>query len=302
MNKRLATTYREIFARFAYLPRTMRLIWPATRGWTVAWMAVLILQGAMPAATVFLTRPLVNSLSAAVAAHGAWEQIQPVLVLSAIMAAILVLAELLQAASGWIRNIQSELTRDHVSALIHAKSISVDLAFYDSAEYYDRLHRARDDASVRPLDLLESLGSLMQNGVTLLAMATVLIPYGLWLPFLLILSTLPALIVVLRSQLHYHDWWKHSTPERRRAEYYDQFLTSGEVAAEMRLFDLGRPFGQAYQEQRRQLREEHLRLTRKSSLAQLGARLCAVVIAGAAIVWMGWRMLSGQVTLGDVVL
>ena len=60
--------------------------------------------------------------------------------------------------------------------------MSLDLGFYESPQFYDHLYRARSDASTRPLALLESSGGLLQNTITLVAMAAVLIPYGLWLP------------------------------------------------------------------------------------------------------------------------
>src|SRR5256885_7253135 len=53
-----------------------------------------------------------------------------------------------------------------------------------------RSYRARGDAGNRPLALLESSGRLVQDGVTLVAMAVVLLPYGVWLPPALLLSTL----------------------------------------------------------------------------------------------------------------
>ena len=88
----------------------------------------------------------------------------------------------------WVRTVQAEYVQDHISALVHAKSVAVDLAFYESPEYYDHLHRARDDAGSRPLALLESIGGLAQNGITFLAMAIVLMPYGAWLPIEYLLS------------------------------------------------------------------------------------------------------------------
>ena len=67
------------------------------------------------------------------------------------LAAILLLGELLRAAVGWIRAIQSELVQDHITSLIHAKSAAVDLAFYDLPDSFDHLHRARAEAGYRPL-------------------------------------------------------------------------------------------------------------------------------------------------------
>ncbi len=97
------------------------------------------------------------------------------------LAAIMLLGELVRSVSGWVRTAQAELVQDHITNLIHQKSASADLAFYDSPDFYDHLHRARADASYRPVALLESLGNLSQNGITLAAMFAVLVPYGVWL-------------------------------------------------------------------------------------------------------------------------
>lgn len=118
--------------------------------------------------------------------------------LLALMVGVTLLMELLQSAVDWIRIAQSEFVRDYISALVHEKSVAVDIAFYESPEYHDHLYRVRGDAGSYPLTLLESVGSLLQNTITFLAMGSVLIPYGGWLPLMLLASTLPALYAVLR--------------------------------------------------------------------------------------------------------
>ncbi len=97
---------------------------------------------------------------------------------------------------------------------------SVDLAFYDSPEYFDHLHRATFEAGSRPIAILEGTGSLLQNGITLVSMGLVLIPYGWWLPVALFFSTLPALFVVLRHRQRFHRWSLETTKDERRSWYY----------------------------------------------------------------------------------
>ena len=288
--------------RLSYLRQTWWLVWAASRGWTLAWAVLLVAQGLLPAATVYLTRLLVDSLVATAGSGTSWEVIRPTLTLAALMAGVILLGEFLQSASEWIRTAQSELVQDHISNLIHQKALAVDIAYYESPEYYDRLYRARNDLSSRPLALLESGGSLLQNGVTLLAMATVLVPYGAWLPLVLLISTLPALYAVLRTNRHYHRWWEETTADRRWTQYYDSMLTHGAVAGELRLFDLGGHFQAAFQVLRRRLRAERLRLLRDQSLARMGAGAVALLLSGAVMAWMLWRALQGAVTLGDLVL
>jgi len=172
--------------------------------------------------------------------------VQPVVVVAASIGGVLLLTELIKACLEWIGTAQSELIQDHITDLVHAKSASVDLAFYETPDFYDHLYRARGDASNRPLALLQSSGSLVQNCITLIAMAAVLIPYGTWLPPALLFSTLPAFYVVVRTSQRYHDWWKNTTPERRRSQYFGVVLTDGWHAGEVRLFGLAGYFQDAY--------------------------------------------------------
>ncbi|MBW4641174.1 MAG: ABC transporter ATP-binding protein/permease [Gloeocapsa sp. UFS-A4-WI-NPMV-4B04] len=299
---KLKTKLRRTIAQLSYLPQTFRLVWDAAHNWTLAWVILLVVQGLLPVATVYLTRYLVNSLVAIVGKGKSWDNLQPILIPAALMAGVLLLTELLRSAITWVRTAQSELVQDKISGLIQEKSAAVDLAFYESSEYYDHLNRARSDASSRSLSLLENSGSLLQNSITLLAMAGVLIPYGVWIPFVLLISTLPAFYVVLRLNRHHHKWWQETTPERRWLQYYEMLLTQGVAAAEVRLFNLGPHFQAAYQTLRRRLRTENLQLIKNQSLARLGAGAVGIIISSFAMAWMVWQLLLGLMTLGDLAL
>ena len=218
------------------------------------------------------------------------------------MVAVMLASRVLGSVTNWIRTAQSELVRDHISDLIHAQSVALDLAFYDSPDYYDRLHRARNDASYRPLMLLENLGSLFQNGITLVAMAAVLLRFGLWLPLALVVSALPAFAVLLQTNRREHQWTLRTTPEQRRVWYYDWLLTGRDSAAELRLYDLGPRFRTAYQALRRRLRLEKLQLAQTRILSGLVAGLLALVLSGLALAWTVWRAVQGFLTLGDLAL
>ncbi len=287
-------------AQLRYLPRAFALVWDAARAWTLAWAVLLVAQGLLPVATVYLTRALVDGIATAVGAGAGWDRVRPVLILVVLMAGIMLLSELLSSTTRWVGTIQAELVRDYIDSLIHEKSTSVDMAFYDSPDYYDYLHRARDEASYRPLALVNSMGSLLQNGLTLAAMFAVLIPFGFWLPLALLVSTLPAFYVVLRYALERHQWRIRTTEDERRSRYYDWLLTGGESAAELRLFGLGNRFQSAYQYLRQRLRKERLQLAWDQSLAEMGAGASALLITGVTMAWMVWRALQRLATLGDL--
>jgi len=299
-------TFREKLSALGsqrpYLGRAFGLVWRAAGGWTAAWLVLLAALGLLPVATVYLTKHVVDSLVAALGGGTAWENVRPTFLLAAALGGVLLLAEVFRSLNAWIRAVQAERVRDHMSALIHRKSIAADLAFYEWPDFFDRLHRARDQAATRPLALLEALGSLLQNGITLVAMMGVLLPYGWWLPAVLVLSTLPALYVVLQFALRLHAWRVRATPDERRLWYYDWLLSGPEPAAELRAFDLGEKFQAAFRGLRDRLRSERLNLVRRQSLAEMAAGAFALLLSGATLLWMAGRAFSGLLTLGDLAL
>lgn len=302
ISKFKSSKLRQALSQLSYLPSTFRLIWAAAPGWTVAWLSLLLVQGLTPAILVYLTKLLVDSLVLAIKFGGNWTQVRPVLIYVAVTAGLMLLSASLDSLIDWVNTAKSELIQDYIKDLVHKQSVAVDLSFYESPEFHDRLEQARGEASSRPLAILESTGSLAQNSLTLIAMAAILIPYGIWLPLALLLSTLPAFYVVLRYDRYYHRWWQQATTRRRWTQYYDTMLTHSYSAAELRLFGLGAQFRSSYQELRRQLRGERIKQMQKQSIARFVAGLVALLVASAAMLHMGWRAMHGLATLGDLAL
>ena len=278
-------------AQLPYLPRALSLVWQVGRRWTIAWIVLLIVQGLLPVAFVYLTKLVVDALLIALRIRGSWPGMRNALVLVLLLGGVLLLMEVVRNAINWVRTVQTELLQDHITALIHEKSVTVDLAFYELADYYDHLHRARTEARYRPVALLGNLGALLQNSITLVAMGAILIPLGPWLTVALLLSTLPAFFVVVHYALAEYQWRQRTTTDDRRAWYYDWIMTTADAAAEIRLFDLGKYFQSHHKDLRRRLRGERLDLLRRQSVAELAASLIALLIIGAAMVLTIWQAL-----------
>ena len=293
----LGSKFRKALAQLPNLPRALKLVWAVARPWTTAWIVLLIVQGILPAAVVYLTKLVVDGVVVSLRRDSSWP-LMPLLLLGG----VLLLMEIVRNAINWVRTVQAELLQDYITSLIHEKSVSVDLAFYELSDYYDHLHRARAEARYRPVALLGNLGALLQNSVTLVAMGAILIPLGPWLALALLLSTLPAFYVVVHYALAEYEWRQRTTGDDRRAWYYDWIMTAAEAAAEIRLFGLGKHFQSRYKRLRERLRGERLHLTRRQSLAELAASLIALVIMGAALGWMVWKASLGLVTLGELAL
>jgi ATP-binding cassette subfamily B protein len=285
-----------------HLMRALVMVWDAARLWTVLWLVLLIIQGLLPVVSVYLTRDLVNALTVALQEAPTWNSFRSVLPYAVGMALVLLLTELFSYAAGYVRSVQGEMVRDHISGLIHKRSVSADLALYDSPNYYDRLYRAQNQALDRPLTLLENLGNVFQGTLTLIAMVAVLKPYGIGIQFALLASSLPAFYVVLHHRLKFHEWRLRNTENERKTWYYNWLLTDRETAAEMRIFNLGGHFQSLYQSVRAKLRNERKQLAWNQSLAEVATATLALIITGAAMIWMLWNAIKGSLTLGDLAL
>ncbi|MHB8809862.1 MAG: ABC transporter ATP-binding protein [Desulfobulbaceae bacterium] len=285
-----------------YLVRACRLLWNTAPGWLALWLALLLLSGFLPVTTVYLSREIVDRLAAVLGAGQHVQALLPVLKPLLGLLGVLLLLGMLRSGAAVTRAQFSQLVQDRISLLIQEKSVALELSFYDQADYYDKLHRARNDAAHRPMELIESMGTLLQNSITLLAMASVLIPYSALAPVALLISTLPALYVVLAHRLRFYAWNLRNTEPERRTWYYDWILTSREHAAEIRVFSLSRHFQKAFAELRQRLRRESLQLFRAQTLAELGSSCFALLVTGLAMAWMVWRAIAGAVTIGDLAL
>lgn len=299
---RLKPLFLRLLNSLSYLPRTLALVWQSAKLWTLGWVALLVGQGVLPAVLVWCTKALVDSFVEASRLTDGAARLRPMLVYAALAGAAMLLIELFHRIGNYVRTAQSELLKDHISDLIQLKSAEVDFAFYEMPEYHDHLHRARSDASYRPIELLENMGGLLQGAVTLLALLAVLLPYGWWLPLSLLTATVPLATAVMVNTLRRYNWQRFVTETERRTWYYDWVLTATETAAEVRLFGLGEHFRNAYGELRRTLREGQLRLVKREVALEFIAGLFALAITGATLGWMGWQALQGAATLGTLAL
>ena len=294
------SSLQSFLEMLVYLPRALNLVWESSARWTSAWIVILVLQGLLPAASVYLTKWVLDAAQIAVGNGLEWDNVSVLLAPVSLMALVMLATRSLSSVTSWIQTAQSERVQDHIQSLVHAQAVNVDMKYYESSEYYNLLDQATGNASNKPLELLNGIGSTLQNGITIVSIAALLIPYGWWVPLALILSTLPALFVVIRYKREHHDWWEDATPRRRRANYNDLLITSDWSAAEMRVFGVGDIFRRGYQALREQLRNEHVDLRRRQALANFGASMSALLVTAGVMAWMVWRALAGTATLGDL--
>ena len=168
---------KEIKLQLTNWKRSFTLLWKSSPVHTTFWAILLVIQGVLPGIAVYLTKLVVDSLSAAVNSQGDWSVIRTSLIYIALIVGTMLLSEIIQSFLEIVRADQSDIVQDYVTKLVHDKSATLDMAHFESVEYHDRLEQATSGTTL-PLSLLENIGGIVQNSITLLVMTGLLIQYG----------------------------------------------------------------------------------------------------------------------------
>ena len=283
------------------LRHALGLVWQSAPGWTVAGAVLIIVQGVLPLAALYLMKLIVDSVTAGVVTAGT-DAFGKVLFLIALAGGVALITLLCNSASAVISEAQSALVSDHVQELIHSKSIEVDLEYYENTGYYETLHRVQKEAPFRPTRLVNGILKLGQSCISLVVVVGLLVSLSWIIAALLIVAALPAGIVRLKYADRFYNWQIKCTAKERVAIYHHQLLTGNDHAKEIRLFGLGPLFMRKYQELRKQLRGERLALVCRRSAADLTSQSVSVAAVFGSFAFIAYRTLLGSITLGDLVM
>ncbi len=284
------------------LYRTLRFVWQCSRGWTLAIIVLLAFQSVLPGAMLYLIKLVIDSVTNQLS-HAAQENpFGRVAWLIALAGAVALVEVCCRSLAGFFSEAQAQLVSDHMHHILHAKSIQIDLEYFQHSQYHDTLHRAQNEAHLRPVHIVESLALLFRSGISLLVMAGLLLTFHWSIALVLFVSTLPGALVRLRFAYQSFLWQQSRTPWERRARYLNWMLTSDNLAKEIRLFELGPLFMQRFGEVRQQLRIEGLTMAQKRAISEGIAQSLATLAMFGIFAFVAYRTVQGLTTLGDLVL
>jgi ATP-binding cassette subfamily B protein len=290
---------REFLEVFAYGRKAMELVWQTSRALT-AWLALLtVLAGALPALIAYLGARIVDAVVAAAGSGGA---LAPVLELVAMEGAAVAALALCTRALSLASTLLREQLGFRVNSMILEKALSLDLEHFEDAEFYDRLTRARREASARPLSLVQRTFKLAQNLVSLVSFGVLLWQFSPWAVVLLLLAGLPGFVAETRFSNEAFRLFRWRSSERRMQAYLETVIAREDHAKEVKLYALGRRFLDRYQDIHRRLfaQERKLAIRRDGWGFALGLVATAALYGGYA--WVAISAVRGNITIGQMTM
>jgi len=284
------------------LGRALRFVWQSGRGWTMASIVLLILQGTLPVLSIYLMKLIIDAVAVGVAAADKSATFRHAALLIALGGLVALLNAACEAIAGFVNEEQSQAVTDTMQGVLHAKAIAVDLEYYENSEYYDALQRAQMEAPTRPTRIVRGLVQLGQSSISLLGIATLIFTLHWVVGVVLFVTLLPGALVRLNYARAMYRWRRSQTLAERKAAYYDLALTISMLAKEIRLFGLGPVFMRRFQDLRRQIRGERRVLARRRAVQDLLAQGIAVLPVFGSYAFIAFQTVMGAITLGGLVM
>ncbi|HEX6905636.1 MAG TPA: ABC transporter ATP-binding protein [Terriglobales bacterium] len=280
------------------IPPVLHIVWESGPAVVAAGVGLRLLVALLPLALLAITRLIIDAI-----VHTVQTPTHPVQPhfwwLVAAEFSLAVLGSLLSRTIDFMDALLADKYTRHVSIRVMKHASELDLIAYEDPIFYDRLERARVQATDR-LGMIQQIGSLIQQMVTAISLSIYIIAYSPWLLLLLVAGVLPAFLG--ESHFAFLGYAKNfrQTPIRRQLDYLRVLGGSKEAAKELKLFGLKNFLSERFTRLWDQIYEENVDLSRRRLIA--GALLSIVGTVGyySAYVYVIWRALIGAISIGTL--
>ena len=282
----------------------MELVWTTNRQLTVALAVLTLLAGVLPAAMAWVGALIIDAVLAATKTLQDSGDSSMTRVFTLVAIEALIVAALAGAQRG-ISLCQALLRAQlgqRVNVMILDKALTLDLAQFEDAEFYDKLTRARREASSRPLSLVIRTFGLAQNLVSLLSYGVLLVQFSPWAVAVLLFAGLPAFFAETKFSGEAFRLFRWRSPETRMQMYLETVLAREDHVKEVKLFGLGPLLLDRYRDifHRLYKADRALAIRRDGWGFVLG--LIGTLALYGAYAWIAVAAVASRITLGQMTM
>src|SRR6202035_4424873 len=291
------TGWQERISALANVPAVLKIVWDSGPAVVVFGLVSRLLSSLLPVALLWITKLIIDGIVHAVSTH---QPVQPgVWWLVAAEFSLAVLNSILLRTIDYSDSLLADKYTRHVSIRVLEHASSLDVTAYEDPVFYDRLERARVQATDR-LVMIQAVGRLVQQVITTITLSVSIMFFSPWLMLLLILGVVPAFMG--ESHFAFLGYAKNfrQTPLRRQLDYLRILGGSKEAAKELKLFGLRKFLIDRFTKLSDEIYVENIGLSRRKLIA--GSLLSMVGTMGyySAYVFVIWRTVNGALSIGTL--
>jgi len=266
----------------------------------VAKLLITVIQSVLPLINLYVLKLLIDSVSTSIAGghFDSAEALKYVL----IFCGVFLLNRLMTLAGKLVNSFFTQKLSDYISNSLHQKSTELDLAYYDNSEYHDTFHRAQQEASYRPMQILGSFTSIIGSLISLAGTVVILASFSWLVIVVMIFACLPDFLVKLYKSRKLYYWNKEHTQLFRMANYLSALLTNRVSAKEIRTFGLAGYFRNKFNRLRKIIRSQVVRINMRLSVLDVLAIIFETVALFFIVFMLIRGTVGGAITIGSFVM
>jgi ATP-binding cassette subfamily B protein len=289
------SSWQERLSALRNVPPVLKIVWRSGPGVVTFGIVARIVAALLPIALAYIPKLIIDILDSHLRTHAPIPRQLWWLVLAEFALAVVssIVGRMMDYADSLLAN---KYTR-HVSIQVMKHAAELDVIAYEDPVFYDRLERARVQATDR-LVMIQSIGRLELQLITAVGWSVAVMFYSPWLMLLLIAAVLPAFLGETHFAFLGYAKNFRQTPIKRQLDYLRQAGATKEAAKELKLFNLADFFTQRFAKLSEIIYEQDVALARKRLV--LGSVLSLVSTAGyyGAYVYVIWRTVFGRLSIG----
>lgn len=293
---------RQFFGVFKYSKRALELLWSTSRPLSFLLAFCTILAGVLPSGVAWVGARIIDSVywATRALANGQAMDIMPTVWWVIAEAGILVVITAAHRGITLCQSLLKAKLSHRVNVLILEKALTLDLTHFEDSEFYDKLTRARREASSRPLSLVMRTSGLFQNALAIASFAVLLAQFSPWAVFILLFGGLPAFFAETKFSGDAFRLFRWRAPETRMQTYLETALAREDHAKEVKLFDLGNIFLGRYKAIYEGLYEKDRNLTVRREGWGFTFTLVSIAALYSAYAWCAIEAARGKISIGDL--
>lgn len=292
---------RQSLAVFRYSDRALSLVWTTSRILTIIFAILTIVAGLLPAAVAYVGKLIVDAVVLASQTGLQSERLQALGYVGLEAIAVILLAGS-QRGLTVCQSLLRVLLGQKVNVLILQKALTLELRYFEDSEFYDKLMRARMEASSRPLSLVSRTFSLIQNALSLVTYGGLLLNFSGWAVVILATAALPAFIAESRFSGEAFRLFRWRSPETRAQHYLETLIAREDYAKEVKLYQLGDLLLQRYRDIFHRLYDEDRNLTLRRGFWGYLLGLLSTCAFYLAYAWIVLEAIASRISLGDMTM
>ena len=295
---------RKFLSVFQYSKVAMEIVWSTSATLTLVMAATTLVSGILPAAIASIGGLFVDAVASAIQSTGDAAEVarSDVLFYVLVEAGLVVIMTGAQKLNTVCQSILRVLLGNKINVMILEKALTLELAHFEDAEYYDKLVRARREASSRPLSLVIKTFDLARDVVALLTIGLWLFQFSPYAVLLLGLAGIPAFLAEAKFSGEAFRIHRRRSAERRVQIYLEMVLTREDGVKEVKLLQLGKLFLKRYVDIFRKIYKEDRNLVLRRGFWGYVLGLLASAAFYFAYGWVGFAAIAGAITIGQMTM